>query len=162
MLEEFLERLAQTNDREATRWFRTSHRLQHPWWRTAMQMRRRSQNCGCLAISASGWREGSCQSRFSMNGSSRNSSTTDGEKADSIEAIEKHSGSFWSIFEGATLLPSHSRFVMALRWPQILNRYEKHLRSERGVVTSTVMNYLPFARKFLVERFRRAPYSFAK
>ena len=25
---------------------------------------------------------------------------------------------------------------------QILNRYEKHLRSERGVVTSTVVNYL--------------------
>ena len=36
---------------------------------------------------------------------------------------------------------------------EILNRYEKHLRSERGVVTSTVVNYLPFARKFLLERF---------
>jgi site-specific recombinase XerC len=36
---------------------------------------------------------------------------------------------------------------------EILNRYEKHLRSERGVATTTVVNYLPFARKFLVERF---------
>ena len=40
---------------------------------------------------------------------------------------------------------------------EILNRYEKHLRSERGVVTSTVVNYLPFARKFLVERFPEGP-----
>jgi hypothetical protein len=40
---------------------------------------------------------------------------------------------------------------------EILNRYEKHLRSERGVVTSTVVNYLPFARKFLVERFAEGP-----
>src|SRR5664279_5735323 len=40
---------------------------------------------------------------------------------------------------------------------QILNRYEKHLRSERGVVTSTVVNYLPFARKFSLERFPKGP-----
>ena len=43
------------------------------------------------------------------------------------------------------------------RLAQILNRYEKHLRSERGVVTSTVVNYLPFARKFLLERFAKGP-----
>src|SRR2546425_1087768 len=36
----------------------------------------------------------------------------------------------------------------------ILNRYEKHLRSERGLVTATIINYQPFVRKFLVERFR--------
>src|SRR5437763_14311585 len=40
---------------------------------------------------------------------------------------------------------------------EILNRYEKHLRSERGVATATVVNYLPFARKFLVERFPKGP-----
>jgi site-specific recombinase XerD len=40
---------------------------------------------------------------------------------------------------------------------EILDRYEKHLRSERGLVTSTVVNYLPFARKFLVERFPNGP-----
>src|ERR1041385_2490780 len=37
----------------------------------------------------------------------------------------------------------------------ILNRYERHLRSERGLVTATVVNYIPFARRFLVERFQQ-------
>jgi site-specific recombinase XerD len=40
----------------------------------------------------------------------------------------------------------------------ILNRYEKHLRSERGLATATIINYLPFARKFLVDRFREGPF----
>lgn len=39
----------------------------------------------------------------------------------------------------------------------ILNRYETHLRSARGLTTATVANYLPFARKFLAERFRKRP-----
>jgi site-specific recombinase XerD len=42
----------------------------------------------------------------------------------------------------------------------ILNRYEKHLRSERGLVTATVLNYQPFVRKFLVDRFREGPFLF--
>jgi len=37
----------------------------------------------------------------------------------------------------------------------ILNRYELHLRSERGLAPATVVNYVPIARKFLVERFRK-------
>ena len=37
----------------------------------------------------------------------------------------------------------------------ILNRYEKHLRSERGLAPATVVNYVPYARKFLVDRFRK-------
>jgi len=41
----------------------------------------------------------------------------------------------------------------------ILDRYEKHLRSERGVATGTVVNYLPFARKFLVDRFGDGPFA---
>jgi len=41
----------------------------------------------------------------------------------------------------------------------ILNRYEKHLRSERGLVTATIINYLPFARKFLVDRFGEGPFA---
>ena len=40
---------------------------------------------------------------------------------------------------------------------EILNRYEKYLRSERGVATATIVNYLPFARTFLVERFSEGP-----
>lgn len=43
---------------------------------------------------------------------------------------------------------------------KILNRYEEHLRSERGLSTSTVINYRPFIRKFLVERFGDASFFF--
>jgi integrase/recombinase XerD len=39
----------------------------------------------------------------------------------------------------------------------ILNRYEKHLRSERALVNATVVNYVPFARRFLIERFQQGP-----
>ncbi len=39
----------------------------------------------------------------------------------------------------------------------ILTRYEKHLRSERGLAAATVINYLPCIRKFLMERFREKP-----
>jgi site-specific recombinase XerD len=34
----------------------------------------------------------------------------------------------------------------------ILTRYERHLRSERGLAAATVINYLPCIRKFLMER----------
>ncbi len=44
----------------------------------------------------------------------------------------------------------------------ILSRYEKHLRSERGLVTATVLNYLPYIRRFLVERFREGPFLFGQ
>jgi len=39
----------------------------------------------------------------------------------------------------------------------ILTRYERHLRSERGLAAATVINYLPCIRKFLLERFREEP-----
>jgi len=39
----------------------------------------------------------------------------------------------------------------------ILARYERHLRSERGLAAATVINYLPCIRKFLIERFREKP-----
>ena len=39
----------------------------------------------------------------------------------------------------------------------VLTRYEKHLRSERGLAAATVINYLPCIRKFLIERFREKP-----
>jgi site-specific recombinase XerD len=39
----------------------------------------------------------------------------------------------------------------------ILKRYERHLRSERGLAAATVINYLPCIRKFLMERFREKP-----
>lgn len=44
----------------------------------------------------------------------------------------------------------------------ILNRYEKHLRSEHGLATATIINYLPYARKFLVERFPESPLRIAE
>ena len=40
----------------------------------------------------------------------------------------------------------------------ILSRYETHLRTERGLVTDTILRYLPFVGKFLVERFRGRPF----
>jgi integrase/recombinase XerD len=40
----------------------------------------------------------------------------------------------------------------------VLNRYERHLRLERGLVTATIVNYQPFVRNFLVERFGEGPF----
>jgi site-specific recombinase XerD len=42
----------------------------------------------------------------------------------------------------------------------ILSRYERHLRSERGLVAATVLSYQPFIRKFLVDRFHEGPFLF--
>lgn len=39
----------------------------------------------------------------------------------------------------------------------ILGRYEKHLRSERGLVTATIINYRSPVQKLLAERFRNRP-----
>lgn len=40
---------------------------------------------------------------------------------------------------------------------QILNRYETHLSTERGLVAHTIQEYQSFVRKFLLERFRAQP-----
>jgi site-specific recombinase XerC len=40
----------------------------------------------------------------------------------------------------------------------ILSQYEKHLRSERGLVTPTIRQYQSFVRRFLVERFHEGPF----
>jgi hypothetical protein len=45
---------------------------------------------------------------------------------------------------------------------EILGRYEKHLRSERGLVVVTILNYQSFVRNFLVECFREGPFQFAE
>lgn len=39
----------------------------------------------------------------------------------------------------------------------ILNQYEAHLRTERGLVACTIHEYQSFIRKFLLERFRSRP-----
>lgn len=39
----------------------------------------------------------------------------------------------------------------------ILNRYETHLRTERGLVPHTILEYQSFVRKFLLERFHGRP-----
>jgi site-specific recombinase XerD len=44
----------------------------------------------------------------------------------------------------------------------ILSRYETHLRSERGLVTATVLKYQPFVRKFLIDRFCHGPFLFSE
>jgi site-specific recombinase XerD len=43
---------------------------------------------------------------------------------------------------------------------KILSQYEEHLRFERGLSTSTVINYQPFIRQFLAERFGDGPFLF--
>lgn len=43
---------------------------------------------------------------------------------------------------------------------KILGRYERYLRSERGLVAVTILNYGSFVRKFLGERFRKGPLHF--
>lgn len=40
---------------------------------------------------------------------------------------------------------------------QILNRYETHLRTERGLVAQTILKYQSFVRKFLLKRLRGRP-----
>ena len=39
----------------------------------------------------------------------------------------------------------------------LLNQYETHLRTERGLVAHTILEYQSFVRKFLLERFRGRP-----
>lgn len=39
----------------------------------------------------------------------------------------------------------------------LLGQYEKHLLMERGLTTATVINYLPFIRSFLTQRFGEGP-----
>lgn len=41
----------------------------------------------------------------------------------------------------------------------ILSRYESYLRSERGLVTATIISYQPFIHKFLVKRFQQRRFS---
>jgi site-specific recombinase XerD len=41
---------------------------------------------------------------------------------------------------------------------EILRRYERYLRSERGLVMATIINYQPVIRKFLVELFGDGPF----
>src|SRR6516165_10529126 len=45
---------------------------------------------------------------------------------------------------------------------KILRQYEEYLQAERGLSTSTVINYQPFIRKFLGERFGDGPFLFQK
>ena len=40
---------------------------------------------------------------------------------------------------------------------RILNRYETHLRTERGLVAHTILEYQSFVRTFLLKRFHGRP-----
>ena len=44
----------------------------------------------------------------------------------------------------------------------VLRQYQEHLRSERGLVTSTIIGYKTFVHKFLVERFGKGPLLFGE
>jgi site-specific recombinase XerD len=58
------------------------------------------------------------------------------------------------------VVPCRKPVVDASPLGKILSRYEEHLRSERGLSTSTVINYQPFIRKFLTGRFGDGPFLF--
>jgi integrase/recombinase XerD len=59
----------------------------------------------------------------------------------------------WNVIPIPTPIPTCDDSPLAA----ILARYERHLRSERGLAAATVINYLPCIRKFLIERFREKP-----
>ena len=62
---------------------------------------------------------------------------------------------FLAHLRNCDVIPSPVRPVCANSpLADILSRYEKHLHCERGLAPATVVNYVPYARKFLVERFR--------
>ncbi len=56
------------------------------------------------------------------------------------------------------VVPTQSVACYRSPWAGILNRYETHLRTERGLVTDTIRRYLPFVDKFLDDRFRGRPF----
>jgi site-specific recombinase XerD len=56
------------------------------------------------------------------------------------------------------VVPTRSVACDRSPWAGILNRYETHLRTERGLVTDTIRRYLPFVDKFLHDRFRGRPF----
>jgi site-specific recombinase XerD len=56
------------------------------------------------------------------------------------------------------VVPARSVACDRSPWADILNRYETHLCTERGLVTDTIHRYLPFVDKFLLERFRGRPF----
>lgn len=58
------------------------------------------------------------------------------------------------------LIPDRKLLCDRSPMADVLNRYETYLRSEHGLVTSTIDNYQSFVRKLLIDRFRKGPFLF--
>jgi Phage integrase family len=56
------------------------------------------------------------------------------------------------------VIPDREPVCDRLPLADMLSRYEKYLRSERGLVTITILRYQSFVRQFLVERFHEGPF----
>lgn len=61
--------------------------------------------------------------------------------------------SFIDHLRSAAAIPSRKPEIRETPLDLLEGRYERYLRIERGLTTATVINYLPFVRRFLVERF---------
>lgn len=98
----------------------------------------------------------------------RNQLTVEGLDEQHVETYVKHEprirrgdlttfSQFLTHLRNHHLIPDRACFNDNSPAAKILNTYEEYLRSERGLVGSTILNYKDFVRKFLVERFRARP-----
>ena len=78
------------------------------------------------------------------------------------EASQKHLKQFLDHLRKREVVPARKLVPDKSSLTDILSRYENYLRSERGLVTTTIIGYQPFVRKFLVERFHKQPYLFGE
>jgi len=60
------------------------------------------------------------------------------------------------------VIPARPCFSDKSPLADVLRRYQEHLRSERGLVTTTIVGYKTFIHKFLLERFGKGPLLFAE
>ena len=122
-----------------------------------MPSRPYSRNYVCSRVLVFGWNDDNRQSQTSTNSLLRDSLLTSGATG------RVHRGDRETLLQFLDHLRKHD--VISHPTPTcddsplaaILTRYEKHLRSERGLAAATVINYLPCIRKFLMERFQEKP-----
>src|SRR6266508_813365 len=60
------------------------------------------------------------------------------------------------------VIPARPCFSDKSPLADVLRRYQEHLRSDRGLVTTTIVGYKTFIHKFLLERFGKGPLLFAE
>jgi integrase/recombinase XerD len=104
---------------------------------------------------ASGWSDDDYQSQISTSSWLKDSSLTSDGRAESTGGNRETLLQFLDHLRKRDVISTPACDDSPLA--AILRRYERHLRSERGLAAATVINYLPSIRKFLIERFREKP-----